>query len=701
MIQRFAISLLILFLPSQLWSFYYAPQLLSIPPEQLEPYRQRHHLSKSFSSLFERARKAYLSLDFDRAEQVYNTLLLINSRDLIAMDRLSQVYLKQAHYAKAIAVSNRCLEVDPFYAPALHQLSKIHLYKGEYKKSVRYAKALIESGRAYVETYLLLLHSLFSLSQTDNLVAVANLAIEAGANHPQFRFLPLFLKTLKGDKKRAIKIMKPFFQDFREDPDLVLYQYILAKYHGDSPKAREALETISKRSFPDSVSAYLFLSLAMKEIGQVTKQPLLLTDAVELCKLALKDAPKFLLPYRIALEILQHNQNHLAILQLTARGLVAAPYFRFLLERQGEAAFFAGKPEISKKALKIAVEQESRDPDLLGYLGILLAQNKDEMEDGLRTADIALSLDPGNAYAQTALGIYYLNRGEPLRAKIPFQQAIRKPLPIPLPYEFLIKILRGAGEWRSAFKIAKEARLLHKTESLQVHAVEIASHLKQHPECVSFGKEALRQFPNNPLFPLLIAKSLRAMGKYNEALRALDVLKPGPGSGQEINLLYLQLLLDRKLYFEANEKLKVLLSVEPRNVSYKAFQAQYHYDRGEYRKALPGYENLLKLTGSKSWLTHIGWIKFLLMQRKGAIKDLKTASIQGDKENRALAAYRLGLIYSLATNQRRESSGSYTRAFELIPRLKEAHEDHLLVLELRRTSKDKNIIRKNLELYLE
>lgn len=680
--------------------FFYNSELMRIPQEAMEPYRLRHQLTNSFKSLFQRAEDAYSKLDFERAEQVYNTLLLINSRDLVSLDRLSQVYLMQARFKEAASLAKRCLEIDPFYSPALHQLAKVYLYLGEFKKSVRYAKTLIESGRAYEQTYLVLLHALYSLSQMDNAIAVANLAREAKSPHPQFQFFPLLIKALKLNPLEARDLLKPFFLKNGSHSKIHLYQYIQARCFLDPNAAKKILTRIGNKSFPSPVHAYLFLSLAMKEIGTIANRDDLLKDAVELSKLAISVRPTFILPYRILLELLSRENHYQGILSFASKGLTAAPSFRYFLEKQGEAAFFLKENLLAVKALKRAVELESRDPDLMGYLAILQTLDGESMEEGFQTADIALTIEPENPYAQTALGLYYLSRNEPLRAKIPFGQAIRKPLPITLPYEKLIQILRRSGEWRTAYEVAKKARIIHRDESLHIHVTEIAFHLNQFSECAQFSRESARLFPNQPAFPLTASKSYRALEKYNEALRALDPLKPGPGATEEVNVLYLQLLLSRNLYFETQEVLKSLLALNPRNSAYKGIEATFLYEKGEYREALGAFQALVKLTGNKKWLSQVGWIKYLLKQKSNAIKDLDMASIRGDKKDRALAFYRLGLIYSLTGGKKSESTANYTRAFELIPRLQEAHDDHVLVLDLNQSSKDRGIIRRNMELYL-
>ena len=115
-----------------------------------------------FKKIFNRGLKAYSEMDFLRAEQAYNTLLLINSRDIIALERLAQVYLKQGKINLATNALLKILRIEPEYHPAHNHLAQIYLYKKDFKQSIRHAKYLVENGLAYVETYLHLINALFS-----------------------------------------------------------------------------------------------------------------------------------------------------------------------------------------------------------------------------------------------------------------------------------------------------------------------------------------------------------------------------------------------------------------------------------------------------------------------------------------------------------------------------------------------------------
>lgn len=676
-----------------------------IPPEALEPYRVRHQLTASLKTLFARAEEAHNGLDFDRAEQVYNTLLLINSKDIISLDRLSQVYLKQARFDDAFNMANRCLEIDPFYSPALHHLAIISLYRGEYKRSIRYAKTLIESGRAYDQTYIALLHALYSLSQFDNVIAISQLAKATDNPHPQFHFMPLLIEALK-TPIQAKEILSPFFEKYRKDSQIGLYEYIQSVCFQDPAHRTSNLNKLEAGLKKDPIHAYLFLSLALKEIGLVSKREDLVKEAIALTKLAISKAPKFILPYHVLLELLARNNDLESILNYSTKGLEASPSFLYFLERQGESAFFLDQKKLALTALRKAIESESQKPDLIGILAILEIEEGNNLEYGLQHADKALTLDPDNPYAQTALGLYYQAQGEPLRAKIPLSRAIQKPIPITQPYELLIQILRRSGEWREALKVAQTASNIILDESIYIHVSEILYHLQNFRECSDFCQSAIKKFSRNKTFPLLASKSLKNLGKPEDALNVLNILEPGPSNNEEVNVLYLELLLSLKdsdpdIETKARAFLDSLLANNPRNIAYKSMEATLLYKMGKYSEALKTYNSLVTLSGSKKWLTDIGWVKFLLKQKSAAIKDLEIGSLQGNEMSRALALYRLGLIYSLTLNKKVESTTNYTKASELAPRLQKAEEDHLLFIEMSRSQEDRAILERNLKLYLQ
>ena len=137
-------------------------------------------------------------------------------------------------------------------------------------------------------------------------------------------------------------------------------------------------------------------------------------------------------------------------------------------------------------------EIRNSNADYLAYTAILMLQKKDiDPQEALSLIDLALSQDETNPFAQTALGLFYYNAGEPQRASISLKQAIRKQVKHPLAWVLMIKILRNDQSNNSAYKTALEARLVVQNESIYKHAIELAFQRAEYRNCIKFGKEAL------------------------------------------------------------------------------------------------------------------------------------------------------------------------------------------------------------------
>ena len=172
-----------------------------------------------------------------------------------------------------------------------------------------------------------------------------------------------------------------------------------------------------------------------------------------------------------------------------------------------------------------------------------------------------------------------------------------------------------------------------------------------------------------------------------------------PQNKEEYNLLYLNILMDLQYFPEALENVEKLLKAGVSNLSYREFLANYYYVQREFGKAQELYEQLIKTTGSKKYMVHVGWLKFLRKKKLDGTQDLVFATKQGDKNVRALAFYRLGLVYSLDKKLELESSQHYTLGYELIPKLGQAILDHDIYNELTK-NKHRKILDKNVDIYL-
>jgi len=248
------------------------------------------------------------------------------------------------------------------------------------------------------------------------------------------------------------------------------------------------------------------------------------------------------------------------------------------------------------------------------------------------------------------------------------------------------------------YQQAINARKIVPNETIHTHAVELAYHRKEYKQTITFGNEAHQAYPKNKYFPFMIAQS---HSKLHEAQEALEVMEKLGISGEhtlESNLLHLGLLMRMKKYDKALEKGEMILKARPRVPEYRAFLASFHYMQKNFQKSLTLFEQLSKVS-RRDYLVEVGWLRFLLGKKQQAKHDLLLSTKMGSRENRALAYYRLGLIYSIDKKLQMEASQSYRAGYDLVPRLRKALEDHQLYLDVTDYKKDK-IIQKNVRLFL-
>lgn len=682
-------------------AFYYTHELSTIPSKLLEPYKQKHHLSDSFQKIFNRGLKAYSEMDFLRAEQAYNTLLLINSRDIIALERLAQVYLKQGKISLATNALLKILRIEPEYHPAHNHLAQIYLYKKDFKQSIRHAKYLVENGLAYVETYLHLINALFFMKQYDNMISICRVALEAGANHPQFSFFPLLADLIAGRQKQFEKKYKIFNEQFENHPDLLLYTYLISLQKQDEKQLSRIDRDIRKASFSHPVYPLMFLTLGIEAMAYTTNKEYLWKRAIQMSNRVIKNSSSFLLPYRISLDILRKRRDFERILPLAQSGVEKFPKYNAFLEYLGEAAFFLNESDLALDSLQKALKIRNTNPDYLAYTAILMLEKKEiDPQEALSLIDLALSQDQKNPFAQTALGLFYYNAGEAQRASISLKQAIAKNVQYPLAWNLMIKILRNDQSNNSAYKIALKARSVVKNTEIYKHAIELAFQRAEYRNCIKFGKEGLSNTGDNHYFKYLVAQSYMKLDQYSNALTALEGVGVKSDNKEEYNLLYLNILMTLEYYPEAEAKIKQLLKVHTRNSRYQAFFANYNYHKRDFKEALKIYQNIVKITGSKEYFSHTGWLKFLLKNKKEAIKELTIATKKGNNQSKAIAHYRLGLIYALNKTKQRESSDNYTRGYELAPKLKIIEKDHNIFNEITKGKHD-DLIQKVMRLYIQ
>lgn len=700
MLKNRVFSLLFFLLLGSPQAFYYSHLLTTVPEDWLKEFSRRHHLSKAFEAIFQRGQEAYNQMDFKRAEQAYNTLLLVNSKDILALDRQAQVYLKQGQFELAIKALTRVLQIDPAYFPAHHHLAHIYLWTKDFRRCVTHCKFLIESSQAWMETYTTLAMALFMMGQLDNLEAVAATAKEAGAKHPLFDFLPAMGAWLQKDSVRYEKHWLTFQANF-ESSEKLIYEaafYIVADDKIEAQKRKDAFEKVS---WDHPVFPWIQLALGLEMIHYVAPLKSLPAAIESAATKAWEIQPGFVLSYRVPVLAYRRIPDYGRIAFVADKGLGYFPSYTPLQEYLGEAAFFLDQDEIALAALDKSLKVRTDNPNLLSYYAILLLRKKN-YDPALNSLEKATALHAGNPYAQTAFGYYYTLTGTPQRGEPFLKEAIGQEIPYPLPWRLLIQAKEENRSYREAYQLALKGRkILPDDKILQERAAALAFLQQEYNNCVFICSEAALKFPNDPFFPIQKAQAYRKLGQPERGIETLVSMGLGGSTQDTTYRLYLDLLMENGQFDEAFAQVSELLSRFPKNRLYLEFEAGYHLANLEFDKALKIYENLDKEHGRARYLPDVGWVNFLMGKNKEALDALTLASNSlSDKDARALTLYRLALVCAIMPAQQQNAPLNYRLASELAPRLEKAREDHEFYLKLVSGDKKAEIVQKNLDLYL-
>lgn len=695
-------------------AFYYIQELSTIPANLLEPYKRKHHLSDSFSAIFERGLKAYSAMDYDRAEQAYNTLLLINSQDIIALERLAQVYLKQGKITLAVNTLLQILRIEPQYHPAHNHLAQVYLYAKDPKQSIRHAKHLIENGLAYVETYLSLVNAFFMLKQFDNMVSICRIAKEK-TTHPQFLFFELIAKWIADPKAPTWSIdLNDFKTKFESDPDYNLYEYLINIFTENKDAIARTERDFRKNNFKGAIYPKMFLAVALDSMSYVTQRVDISEKAIDWADKVVDQAANFILPYRLSLNILRERRDFQGLLNRAIKGVKKFPENIEFLEYQGEAAFFVGESDLALNSLQNALQVRNSNPYYLAYTAILMLQNKTlDPQEAFSLIDLALNQDPNNEFAQTALGLFYFKAGEPQRSLISLRQAMQKKIQHPLAWDLAIQIHRSNKSTNQAYQSALKAVEIVKDETLYKHAIELHKNREEYNKAIALAEESRIHIGNSKYINYLLADSHKQLGdrdlkriesidslsatteekklleklsknaesEFKQALEALEQNELKVSDPESHNLLYLNLLVHLKKETKALDWVNELIRVHKYNPAYRVFLGNYYYQQANkeaFKKALEQYQILVKVTGLQEYRNEIGWLTYLIDPKdiKNAIDLITSSRMRGDNVSRALANYRLGLIYGIDKNPK--STAFYNQAYELAPKLTAAKMDHQL-----------------------
>jgi len=425
--------------------------------------------------------------------------------------------------------------------------------------------------------------------------------------------------------------------------------------------------------------------------------------------------------------------------QAYARAVSANPDNLKAQLKLGQMLLLGRQTEEAKKKAELILDKSPEDVEALSLLSGVRVQEKD-LDGAIRTLEKAALLDPKHFNTQLSLGRLLLLKGEPGRAEEAYLRAIELDPTSGVPYIELSRIYAGKGEWDKA---EVELKKMIQTsgsayETLHVLALFYESR-KNYEQAEKTYLQAVEAAPQGDIVPLMnLAGYYARMKSYDRALgamqKAADIKKDDPNvwvnmaelhfdfnkvkeaeaavdrvlekeKGQvDANLLKGRILLTRRDFANALERLDLVVRESPSNAMAYYFRGLSHIGKGDSKvgqqdlvKAVELNPELLeaRLILAELYLNernadlarqqidaaakiaprntrvlmHQGSLKVLERDLKGA-EEIYTRIIQADADY-SPAHIQLGLIYNL-TNRQAEALKSFNKALEINPNQTEA-----------------------------
>lgn len=405
----------------------------------------------------------------------------------------------------------------------------------------------------------------------------------------------------------------------------------------------------------------------------------------------------------------------------------------------GQMLLLGRQTDEAKKKADLILSKTPDNVEALGLLSGVQVQERD-LDGAIKTLEKAASLNPKHFNTQLSLGRLLLLKGEPAKAEQAYLRAIEVDPSSGVPYIELSRIYAGKGEWEKAEgELKKMIQAAGSTyETLHVLALFYESR-KNYELAEKTYLQAVEAAPQGDVTPLMnLAGYYARMKSYDRALEAMhkaaDIKKDDPNvlvnmaelhfdfnkvkeaegtidkvlekekGHVDANLLKARILLARRDFGNALERLDLVVRESPRNAMAHYFRGLSHMGKGDPKM---GRQDLLKAVElnpgllearlilaevylnernadlarqqidaamkiaprNTRVLMHQGSLKVLERDLKGA-EEIYGRIIQADADYTP-AYIQLGLIYNL-TNRRPEALKTFNKALELNPKQTEA-----------------------------
>jgi len=326
------------------------------------------------------------------------------------------------------------------------------------------------------------------------------------------------------------------------------------------------------------------------------------------------------------------------------------------------------------------------------YLAGGPANDQGDLEAAISHLEQTIKLDPGYTPSLLVLGQIYLREGSLQQAAQTFEQAAQATPDLADPWMWLARAYRSMGNLEQAAVYAERAVTLavNQVQPLLLRG-EIALQANNPRGAQSRAEAALRIQPDDPDALLLLARSLSALDKPDEALTTLEKALPLAAEPLPLSLERVRLLRRAKGQEAALQALQLLTDHNPEEPHVLALQAETLEDAGQSeaairvaQRALRGQMGAFPLSNKEQSELH--FLLGRLLRRSGQLDQAvhhlsETIRLAPDQVE---AYIEIGHVHQ-ERRQHNQALNAYRQAINVAPR---DHRAYYLIGQALKESKD-------------
>lgn len=262
-----------------------------------------------------------------------------------------------------------------------------------------------------------------------------------------------------------------------------------------------------------------------------------------------------------------------------------------------------------------SIELGNDAPSVHYYLALAYLKDK-QLQPGMRELQITLSRAPDYVAARLALGIAWLDAGQP-RAAITNIEAVEVPLAKnPWMWSNLVRAEFRTGDAKSALQtIQRSLSKLPDDAQLLIALAEICQHHGQPQKARELLEDADEVDPGNPSLRLLLAGASLQARDPEETLAVLRGLPASAGKRGQVDFLHGSALLMVGKTKEAKPLITAAVTAAPRNVDYISKYAEVQALDRDYAGAVATLENARAMLPDSPVLPYQIGVIYTLMRR--------------------------------------------------------------------------------------